>query len=262
MAAMRVEERKAREAAFHDRAFSEETRQDLWSKYYRVVRASAQCYEDYLKSNCAGRRVLEYGCGVSSRSFLLADCGAAAVTGIDISPVAIERAAQRAKGNGRENVSFQLMDAERLDFPDDSFDLVCGTSIIHHLDLERAYSEVSRVLRPEGSAIFVEPLGHNPLINLYRRRTPHLRTSDEHPLRMGDLRTACDYFEAVSARFFHLQGLLAVPFRRTRAFDRILQALDAADQALFRIAPFAGRYAWQVVIELGRPRATRRPAVA
>jgi SAM-dependent methyltransferase len=253
MALMEGEARKAREADFHDRAFGEATRQDLWSKYYQVVRASTDYYESYLRSNCSGREVLEYGCGVSSRAFLLAQSGAAAVTGIDISPVAIERDTRRARQDGHENVTFRVMDAERLELPDASFDLVCGTSIIHHLDVERAYSEVSRVLRPEGSAIFVEPLGHNPLINLYRSRTPDLRTPDEHPLRMSDLRAAGKRFGAVHARFFHLQGLLAVPFRRTRAFDRMLRILDGADQALFRVAPPARRYAWQVVLELGEP---------
>jgi hypothetical protein len=48
-------------------------------------------------------------------------------------------------------------------------------------DLSLACSEIARVLRPGGPAIFVEPLGHNPLINAYRKRTPALRTVDEHP---------------------------------------------------------------------------------
>ena len=185
---------------------------------------------------------------------LLAQHGAV-VTGIDLSPVAIEQAAERAEREGVSGLcEFRLMDAERLEFPESSFDLVCGSGILHHLDLSPALSEVARVLRPGGHAVFVEPLGHNPAINLYRRRTPELRTEDEHPLLMSDLELARAYFGRVEARHFHLLTLLAVPFRRTRAFGAALGVLAAADRALFRLS-IARKHAWTVVITLSRPAA-------
>lgn len=42
--------------------------------------------------------------------------------------------------------------------------------------------------------MFFEPLGHNLLINLYRRLTPELRTEDEHPLVACDLERLVNYF--------------------------------------------------------------------
>ena len=45
--------------------------------------------------------------------------------------------------------------------------------------------------------MFVEPLGHHPLITADRRRTPALRTIDEHPLLLGDLEQAREQFRAV-----------------------------------------------------------------
>lgn len=249
-----AEPRKEREADFHDRAFSEQTRRALWSKYYLIVESSSRYYSEYIERRCPGADVLEYGCGPSGKAGFLAARGAASVTGIDISPVAIEKERERASAEGvADVVSFRVMDAEELEFDDDSFDLVCGTSVIHHLDLDRTYRELSRVLRPGGAAIFVEPLGHNPLINLYRRRTPRLRTPDEHPLLISDVEAARRHFGSVETRFFHLLSLLAVPFRRTRAFDRKVRTLDAADRALFRLIPGARRYAWQVAIELREP---------
>ena len=125
--------------------------------------------------------------------------------------------------------------------------------MIHHLELDRAYAELARVLPPGGSAIFVEPLGHNPLINLYRRRTPTLRTPDEHPLLMRDLAAAERHFGVVRARFFHLASLLAVPLRGSAAFENALELFENTDRALFRTLPFARRYAWQVAIEFSRP---------
>jgi ubiquinone/menaquinone biosynthesis C-methylase UbiE len=179
---------------------------------------------------------------------------AASVRGIDISPVAVEQAAQAAaREAGLQDAEFRVMDGEALDFPDDSFDVVYGSAVIHNLELDRAFAEIVRVLRPGGKAVFLEPLGHNPAINLYRRLTPALRTPDEHPLTRGDLELAASFFAAPDYRFYHLFSLAAVPLRLTRAFDRLLSGLDALDRTLFRVVRPARRLAWYVVMELERP---------
>ena len=71
-------------------------------------------------------------------------------------------------------------------------------------------SEVARVMRPSAGALFIEPLGHNPVINLYRRRTPEQRTVDEHPLLMDDMAVVRAHFAQVDETYFHLLGLLAL----------------------------------------------------
>jgi len=145
------------------------------------------------------------------------------------------------------------MNAEALELPDESFDLVCGQGILHHLDLQRSLTEVSRVLAPGGRALFLEPMGHNPLINLYRARTPEQRSADEHPLLAEDLDLARRHFARVDATFFHLLSLLALPFRSSSGFDDLLRKLDAGDRALFRRVPAVQRFAWMVVLELRQP---------
>ena len=257
---MEDEARKEREAGFFDQAHSDQVRTGVWSKYYRVARSSRDFYRHYLESRCEGAEVLEYGSGVTKYALFVADRGARSVVGIDISPVAVERGNERVRSEGYDSVSYRVMDAEDMDFEDDSFDLVCGGAILHHLDLSRAYSELSRVLRPSGSAIFMEPLGHNPVINLFRDRTPEMRTPDEHPLLMADLRSAEEFFGTVRARFFCLSGLAAVPFRGVPGFPRMVSALDAFDRALFRLVPPTRKHAWQVGIELTRPRLGRAAA--
>jgi SAM-dependent methyltransferase len=237
------------EREFHDRAFSEDVRARA-GKFYAVIRASRAFYEGFLAERAQGARALEYGCGPGSYAFFLARHGAE-VTGIDISETAIQQARAQAEQEDLA-VDFRVMNAERLDFPDDTFDLICGTGVIHHLELTTAYGELARSLKPDGAAAFVEPLGHNPLINLYRRRTPELRTRDEHPLLLGDVDLARSYFRRVEPHFFHLASLLAVPFRRRSGFAPLLGALDAVDRTLFRV-PALRRYAWQVVIVLSDP---------
>lgn len=176
------------------------------------------------------------------------------MTAVDLSEQAIEQARGRARDHGVESrIDFRVMNAEALEFPPGSFDLVCGNGVLHHLHLERSLTEVARVLAPGGRALFSEPMGHNALINLYRARTPEQRTPDEHPLLLQDLALAERYFAEVEATFFHLASLLALPFRASKRFDGLLAKLEAADQALFRRLPAIQRFAWVVVLDLRHP---------
>jgi len=253
-----MDARLERERDYHNASFgAERVERKSVAKYYSVSTGLVY-YRQLVEHECENKNVLEYGCGPGSSAFTLAGRGAH-VTGIDLSNVAIEQARQRARNDQLDGIDFLEGNAEALAFEADSFDLICGSAILHHLDLRKAFSEVSRTLRPDGAAIFVEPLGHNPLINLYRKCTPQLRTVDEHPLLMKDLRLAEEYFGRVETRFFQLQSFLAIPFMRFRFRRRVIRTLDAMDRALFRIVPFARRYAWQVVIVLSQPKKRNAP---
>jgi SAM-dependent methyltransferase len=181
------------------------------------------------------------------------------VVGIDISPVAVEQASAQASALGL-SITFLEMNAEALTFDAGAFDGVCGSGILHHLDLGRSFAELARVLRPEGSAVFVEPLGHNPVLRLYRRLTPKLRTEDEHPLLLRDLQLAADHFETVDASYHQLLWLLAVPARRLPGGPGLASLLDRADQRLFAAVPALRRHAWTTVLQLRGPRPVRADA--
>ena len=159
------------------------------------------------------------------------------MTAIDISPVAIDVARAEAERQGvSDRIDFRVENAEDLQLESRRFDLVCGLGVIHHLDLVAAMREVARVTRPTGAAVFVEPLGHNPIINLYRRRTPDQRSEDEHPLLVSDFGVLRSQFCLIDVEYFHLLGLLALPFTAHRRLDAILDRLDAADRVLLRNA--------------------------
>ena len=143
-----------------------------------------------------------------------------------------------------------------MTFPAQHFDLVRGSGILHHLDLHRALTALTRVLKSDGRAVFFEPLGHNPLVNLYRRLTPGMRSLDEHPLREEDLQRIAAAFAQADFRFYCLSSLLAVPFRRRPGFGRLLKLCEAIDRPLFTI-PALRQQAWIVVAQLSRPRAGR-----
>jgi SAM-dependent methyltransferase len=246
--------RQEREAAFHDEAFASGLRAPA-ERFWAANRKTDERYQELLGELGNGRRVLEYGCGEGSFAFALARNGAE-VVGIDISPVGIEHAREEARREGVDSqTEFRVMDAMDLDLPDDEFDLVCGRGILHHLELDSALREIARVLKPGGNALFSEPLGHNPAINLYRRMTPEMRTPDEHPLVTRDFDLAHRYFGDVQLEFFTLSTLAAVPLRNRRAYPRAIEMLDRFDQMLFRSIPFLRRHAWIVLMRLSEPSA-------
>lgn len=243
-----------REREFHDRRFAEDgERQQKVGKFYQITKSVKRAKEKILFDSSKGAKVIEYGCGTGSYAFDLAQQGAELVTGIDISSVAIDKARTVAQERGvTDNTSFEVMNAENLEFPDDSYDLICGSGILHHLDLDLAMDSVVKVLRTDGKAVFLEPLGHNFLINLYRRLTPSIRSEDEHPLLAKDLAAFKQRFQRVNIQYFYLTSLGASFVAGKPGFNLVLKSLELLDSALLKI-PGIKRQAWMVLIELSEP---------
>jgi len=107
--------------------------------------------ERYLEGHDV-RDILDVGCGPGFYSMLFGSKGYS-VTGIDYSDGMVEEARKNAKDRGVE-ADFLVMDAQDLQFPDGSFDLVLSRDVFWCLEHpEKAYSEILRVLRPGGMAI-------------------------------------------------------------------------------------------------------------
>jgi SAM-dependent methyltransferase len=256
-----IEDRKIIEAEFHDKLRDPALRDrpELHAKltankkWYSITRKSRVFAESYLSQHCRGARALDYACGDGYYSFRMAEAGAE-VIGIDISSVSVSNAIREAQRRALP-VQFAVMDCERLEFPDNNFNLINVSGVLHHLDLQSAYSEMARVLKPSGSVLCLEALAHNPAFHAYRKLTPHLRTAyeAEHILGRRDVLAAKRYFGRIEWRFFHLASLLAVPFRNTPLFSSILSALETVDSALLSISPIRW-WAWQVAFVLSDPK--------
>jgi SAM-dependent methyltransferase len=100
-------------------------------------------------------RGLEIGAGTGYFSLNLLQAGVVReATCTDISPGMVSALGDNAERLGLR-VRAARADAESLPFPDDSFDLVLGHAVLHHLpDLRRAFGEFFRVLRPGGRIVF------------------------------------------------------------------------------------------------------------
>jgi len=106
----------------------------------------------------SGRDVLDAACGTGYGSRILQDAGATGVTGVDVSPDAVEATAARLGERGAATVA----DIRSLPFEDDSFDLVVSLETIEHIaEGEKAVAEFRRVLRPDGILLVSSP---NPAV--------------------------------------------------------------------------------------------------
>jgi ubiquinone/menaquinone biosynthesis C-methylase UbiE len=115
------------------------------------------------------KKVLENGCADGTSAVLEMKMPeiAAEFYGIDFSDQSIGLAHEKAAVAGYRNCNFQVINCEDLRFPQSTFDLIYGHGILHYLDLEKSFGEIGRTLRSGGSAIFMEPLGQNPVLNWY-----------------------------------------------------------------------------------------------
>ena len=102
-----------------------------------------------------GKAVLDIASGEGYGSNLLAKAGASTVTGVDIAEDAINHAAHRYQQQG---LTFRVGNAQAIDLPDASVDVVVSFETIEHLPDYRAYlAEVRRVLRPGGIYLVSTP---------------------------------------------------------------------------------------------------------
>jgi SAM-dependent methyltransferase len=116
---------------------------------------------------------LELGCGTGFFLLNLMQGGVIKKGSVtDLSPGMVEVALRNAAGLGLD-VDGRVADAERIPYPDNSFDLVVGHAVLHHIpDVRAAFGEVLRVLKPGGRFVFAgEP---TRIGDFYARRLSRL----------------------------------------------------------------------------------------
>ncbi len=132
------------------------TPEDDWLEDTRGYRVRLSHLELLGLVSVSGKKILDAGCGPGTYGIMLAKQGNE-VHGIEISPAAVDMANKRA---GLKGVNFKAQqgDLENLPFADNTFDICyCGWVLHHFPDVNKAVSELVRVLKPAGIIALAEP---------------------------------------------------------------------------------------------------------
>lgn len=201
---------------------------------------------DFLGDLC-DKEVLEYGCGLGEIATLLARSGAI-VTTFDLSPKSILISRQRAKLNkAASNIRLAVAAGENIPYADNSFDFIIGKAILHHLNADLGWSEISRVLKPGGKAVFVEPMGMNPVLDFVRDHVqyPNKKPRGEDiPLTYDDIHKWGKGF----GEFWYREIQLLSMLERGLGFGKKLTLLRQIDGFLLKHFTFLRRFCRYVVM--------------
>jgi ubiquinone/menaquinone biosynthesis C-methylase UbiE len=206
--------------------------------------------KNYMADRCHGKKILDYGCGNGTHSLWLAEAGAEVVA-IDLSLKSLDIARKRAeKARVQDKIKFIEMDCEKLDFPDNYFDIVFDGGTFSSLDLDKSLPELARVLKPEGFVIGIETLGHNPLTNL--KRKINVKTGKRtawaanHIFKTPDLQKAGRYFGKIETYFFHPISWIIFPFLKKPYGNVLLKFFEKIDEIILAL-PFLRKYSFKIV---------------
>jgi SAM-dependent methyltransferase len=205
-----------------------------------------------LLGDLAGKQLLDFGCGMGEESVYFAKLGAR-VTGIDISEVGVASLKKRAQHHGLDIAAYQMR-ADPTAFEPHSFDRIHGLGILHHIGIQPGLAEVSRLLKPGGIGVFLEPIGDSRIVEgaktwimknaRFLGEFDHV-TDHEHNLTWREVEEAVAGFANASLYPYHLL------YRLKRLLPKAaLAAARKLDFGLLSAAPWLRHYAGAVVIRV------------
>jgi len=224
-----------------------------------------------LGNDLKNKQLLDVGCGLGEASVYFALEGSQ-VTAMDISKKMLESTATLAE-HYQVSVKTHKSTAETLNFSQtNTFDIIYVGNLFHHVDIDETLKKIVRQMKPEGVLVSWDPLAYNPIINIYRKMATQVRTSDEHPLTISDLRLFKKYFNDVEYKYFWFTTLIIFVAmwliqrrnpNKERFWKKIIEEadkwrwlylpLEKIDTLLLTIFPFLRPLCWNVVIVAKNP---------
>jgi len=243
---VRLSERARREVE-HGRRIAEAA-EDIWNWASPAGQVRARRRAEMfvqLGGLQAGVRALEVGCGTGLFTSLVAASGAD-ITAVDISSDLLATARARPECAG---VQFKVADVHAAGDVGGPYDVIYGSSVLHHLDMSAALPVLHDALRTGGQFVFTEPNMANPQVWLERHVPAIRRAAGASPDETAFYRTGLmrllqrTGFDDVRIRPFdwlhpatpgHLIGLVA-------GLGRVLEVLPAIREISGSLVIFARR---------------------
>ncbi len=192
--------------------------------------------------------LLEIGCGSGRQALFFAAQGAN-VSVIDLSEESLRLVQHVAATKGIPLV-VHLMNAEKMNFKAEQFDLIYINSVLMHVAQQKVLQECSRVLKKGGRLVIVEPLQYAPFVQLYRLLSFYRDIKPKYAtLRM--FKEGKRYFADYQHKEFYLLASALLPFFyvQSNALHKIYHLAAKVDSLLLRILPFLRRACWVSVVE-------------
>ena len=211
---MDLSEINRREKEFHDELHILNKKR-FQNKFYKAVYNLNEDFFDILKTKVQSKDVLDYGCGIGNVAEKVINFKPKKLVAIDISGEAIKKAKSETKSE-ESKIDYRVENCENSNLTSDAFDIIYGSGILHHLNLNKSLKELNRMLKKGGIMLFAEPMATNPIINIYRKLTPKARSADEHPFVFQDIKLIESMFKNVEAKYYGFLTLIFFSFYQNR----------------------------------------------
>lgn len=230
-----------------------------------AITAPEMRYITKFLGNLSGKKLLDLGSGLGEASVYFAIQGAD-VTACDLS----NKMLNFSKNLGKKynvNIKTHKASANSLNLGNKKFDILYTGNLLHHVDIEKVLKISRDALNENGTFVSWDPLAYNPIINIYRLIATKVRTEDEHPLKLRDLKLFKKYFSSVEYKFFWLFTLVIFVLmfivqrknpNKERFWKVVISAekswkwlyipLASMDNILLKVFPFLKIFCWNVVV--------------
>jgi 2-polyprenyl-3-methyl-5-hydroxy-6-metoxy-1,4-benzoquinol methylase len=212
-----------------------------------------------------GKSLLDVGCGLGEASVYFALKGAS-VTSSDLSSEMLVNTKKLAEHHC-VSVTTHLASSDRMELQPESFDIIYAGNLMHHVDIADTVVKIKKLLKKNGVLVTWDPLAYNPIINVYRKIATEVRTIDEHPFTVNDIKTFKRNFSTVETSYFWLTTLvifLMMYFKQKKNpneerfwkvvvdesenWEKLYKPLEKIDKILLKLLPPLRLLCWNVVI--------------
>ena len=240
-----------RKEPFWDTTFSSEKRAKALEMIDAEIPKISIQFSYLLLGDIKNKKLLEIGCGTGYQIIYFAAKGAQ-VTAIDISAESVNATKALCKKENIKDTEIKQMDAQSLQFKDNTFDRIYINKVLLHTDKDKVISESLRVLKKDGLIVFTEMLKNWIFAFPYRTFSPY-RKSKPNYITLKEVKTMAKKHKEfyLFSTFFLFLFYLPLP-GSARIGYFLFNTLELLDSLLLQTFPFLKKYAWITVAALGK----------